>query len=286
MTSRILHELTPDKMCQQLPLPVLEEISPRHLVCQVLETLSGWEQRERKLNQVIMISLLIAWSLMPPMALKRVWSQLTSALRWLSQQGPCQCLPTASALCYRRRTLGVEPLRLLMRLACQPLCEPSTPGAFCGWRVGSSPSIASSSMSVRRPRPIGPCGDAPRTTSHVARVPFHKCACSRHSQLVRMRTWGRSWLPGSARKCRWFLRGFATCPPPRWSCKTPAFVELGGESGSSKPVMTVSPACTPMTMPARGSASAMAAIWCRSSVRHPSALARALDATHHRISPR
>jgi len=131
MTSRILQEMTTDKMCQQIALPVLEEVYPRELVCQVLHDLDRWEQRERKLNHVIMVYLLIAWTLLPTMALKRVWSQLTSALRWLSHEVCSPGLPGASALSYRRRTLGVGPLRLLMRLACQPLCEPSTPGAFC-----------------------------------------------------------------------------------------------------------------------------------------------------------
>jgi len=123
--------MTADKLCHQIALPVLEEVYPRELVCQVLHELDRWEQRERKLNHVIMVYLLIAWMLLPTMALKRVWSQLTSALRWLSQEAPAPGLPGASALSYRRRTLGVGPLRLLMRLACKPLCEPSTPGAFC-----------------------------------------------------------------------------------------------------------------------------------------------------------
>ena len=131
MTSRILQEMTTDKTYQQMALPILEEIYPRELVCQILQDLGRWGQRERKLNQVLMVYLLIAWTLLPTMALKQVWRQLTSALRWLSQQAPSQSLPGASALCYRRWKLGVEPLRLLMRLECKPLCEPSTPGAFC-----------------------------------------------------------------------------------------------------------------------------------------------------------
>src|SRR5437763_10112105 len=131
MTSRILQEMTTDKLCQQIALPVLEEVYPRALVCQVLHDLDRWEHRERKLNHVLMVYLLIAWTMLPTMALKRVWSQLTSALRWLSQEALSQGLPGAAALCYRRRTLGVGPLRLLMRLACKPLCEASTPGAFC-----------------------------------------------------------------------------------------------------------------------------------------------------------
>src|SRR6266550_1646003 len=112
MTSRILQEMTTDKLCQQIALPVLEEVYPRALVCQVLHDLHRWEHRERKLNHVMMVYLLIAWTLLPTMALKRVWSQLSSALRWLSQQALSPGLPGASALCYRRRTLGVGPLRL------------------------------------------------------------------------------------------------------------------------------------------------------------------------------
>ena len=112
MTSRILQEMTPDKMCQQMALPVLEEIYPRELVYQVLHDLDRWEQRERKLTHVLMVYLLIAWTLLPTMALKRVWSQLTSALRWLSHEVCSPGLPGASALSYRRRTLGVGPLRL------------------------------------------------------------------------------------------------------------------------------------------------------------------------------
>src|SRR5438445_6841359 len=99
MTSRILQELTPDKLCQQVALPVLEEIYPRELVCQVLYDLHRWEQRERKLNHVLMVYLLIAWTLLPTLALKRVWSQLSSALRWLSQEALSQGLPGASSLC-------------------------------------------------------------------------------------------------------------------------------------------------------------------------------------------
>jgi len=83
MTSRILHEMTGDKRYQHVPLPLLEEISPRALVCQVLDETGRWEQRERKLTQVFMVYLLIAWTILPLLALKQVCSQLTSCLRWL-----------------------------------------------------------------------------------------------------------------------------------------------------------------------------------------------------------
>jgi hypothetical protein len=55
MTSRILQEMTIDKTCQQIALPILEEVSPRELVCQILQDLGRWEQRERQLNHVLMV---------------------------------------------------------------------------------------------------------------------------------------------------------------------------------------------------------------------------------------
>src|SRR2546421_10896727 len=100
MTSTILQEMSPDKLCQQIALPVLEEIYPRDLVYQVLHDLDRWEQRERKLNHVIMVYLLIAWTLLPTMALKRVWSHLTSALRWLSHEALSQSMAGGSPLLF------------------------------------------------------------------------------------------------------------------------------------------------------------------------------------------
>lgn len=129
MSSRILHELATDKRYRDVPLPVLEEVYPRELICEILSETGHWEQRERKLSHVFLIYLLIAWTILPLCALKQVCSLLTSGLRWLCEPGSGP-LPTASALCYRRFTLGVTPLRLLLRLACQPLCQPETPGAF------------------------------------------------------------------------------------------------------------------------------------------------------------
>ena len=105
--------MSPDKMSQQITLPVLEEVYPRELVCQVLHDLDRWEHRERKLNHVIMVYLLIAWTLLPTMALKRVWSQLSSGLRWLSQQAnehvmnpgiECRGLQQSSSLCWKPET--------------------------------------------------------------------------------------------------------------------------------------------------------------------------------------
>ncbi|MDQ2903266.1 MAG: IS4 family transposase [Chloroflexota bacterium] len=129
MTSSILHELLTDKSYQDLPLPILQEIYPRELLCEALSQTHRWEERERKIPHVFLIYALIAWTIVPYQALKHVCGLLSSDLRWCAPQEPSARL-TASALCYRRRTVGASSLRWLMRQACRPLCTAETPGAF------------------------------------------------------------------------------------------------------------------------------------------------------------
>src|SRR5258708_12832568 len=51
------------KFCQQLSFSVLEQIYPREVVAGVLSQDQAWEQRERKLNHLFLVYLLILWSL-------------------------------------------------------------------------------------------------------------------------------------------------------------------------------------------------------------------------------
>lgn len=129
MTSSILQELRTDKGYQDVPLSILEEIYPRELVCDVLSQTHRWEQRERRLPHLFLLYLLIAWTISPLQALKQACAQIMSLPRWLGSHVP-QPVPSAAALSKRRRRLGIAPLSLLMRLACQPLSLPETPGAF------------------------------------------------------------------------------------------------------------------------------------------------------------
>ena len=129
MTSRILHDLLHDKGAHPIPFTVLEAEYPRDLLMQILSDLRTWEQLERRMNHLVIIYLLIACMILPTQALHRVYAHLRRFLRWVLPE-QSQGVPTASSLTYRRLHLGEEPLSLLMRLACQPLCGPSTPGAF------------------------------------------------------------------------------------------------------------------------------------------------------------
>lgn len=129
MASSILQELTDDKASTHLSLPILETIYPAHLIGEILTDLHAWGKRERKINALSLVLLLMAWTILPAMSLSKAWTQLTSALRWLFPDAQVPVL-TSAAFCYQRQRLGEAPLRRLMREACVPLCQPQTPGAF------------------------------------------------------------------------------------------------------------------------------------------------------------
>lgn len=51
------------KFCQHLRMQVLETCSPRELVSDLLTQCHAWEQRERKLNYLVMVYYIMALSL-------------------------------------------------------------------------------------------------------------------------------------------------------------------------------------------------------------------------------
>jgi len=118
-----------NKLCQLVTFSVLEEVYPREQIAALLSQDQAWEQRERKLNQLIMVYLLIAWSLMARCSLRRAYDRLLRPLR-LKCDDLQESTPSSGALCYRREQLGVRVFRHLFRLRCRPIASPSTPGSF------------------------------------------------------------------------------------------------------------------------------------------------------------
>ncbi len=118
-----------NKLCHLVSFSVLQELYPRSLICHLLSCDRAWEQRERKLNHLIMVYLLIVWSLMARCSLRAVYDRLLRPLR-LSGDDLQESTPTSAALCYRRRQLGVRVFRHLFRRVCRPFALPSTPGSF------------------------------------------------------------------------------------------------------------------------------------------------------------
>ncbi len=118
-----------DKMCQQVSLDVFEPIYPRAIICEQLSVHHGWEERERSLNMVVLIYLLLAAALWTRLALPRVLEKLARPLHVLGL--PLSSLRVVdSAISYRRQQLGVALLQGLFARCCRPLCTPQTPGAY------------------------------------------------------------------------------------------------------------------------------------------------------------
>lgn len=116
------------KFCQQLSFSVLEEIYPREVVASLLYQDRAWEQRERKLNHLFVVYLLILWSLSARSSLRAACDRLLRPLRLMGAVQ--ESTPTVAALCYRRQHLGVRVLRHLFRACCRPFADAATPGCF------------------------------------------------------------------------------------------------------------------------------------------------------------
>ena len=118
-----------DKMCQQVKLEIVERIYPRELIFEQLDQQQAWEQRERKLNMVVIVYVLLAAALWTRLAFPRVLERLARPLHVLG-------LPLAamqvygSAISNRRQQLGSAPLQGLLLRGCRPICTPDTIGAF------------------------------------------------------------------------------------------------------------------------------------------------------------
>jgi hypothetical protein len=125
-----LRQIAPEsKFCHDLHLDVFDQIIPVSLISEMLSQCQAWEERERSLNMVAVISVIIAMGLLPSLSIPHVLQKMAQGLRYIWPD-PDIRLPGASALSYRREQLGVEPLRQLFQQVCQPRATPQTKGAF------------------------------------------------------------------------------------------------------------------------------------------------------------
>jgi hypothetical protein len=119
------------KLCHHVNLDMLTDLFPTETVMQILENEGVDTKRERKLNLVTMLYLLIGAGLFAHLPLREVWGQVTHGLRVSCKQDQQARVPVPSAFTYRRKQLGYLPLEALMRRCCRPLADPErTPQAF------------------------------------------------------------------------------------------------------------------------------------------------------------
>ena len=125
-----LQQLAPEsKLCWHLRVQILERCYPRDLVGDLLTKCHAWEQRERKLSQLVIVYYVIALSLFRQFNVTEVFAYLSRGLRWIWPD-PCLSLPTGGALTARRESLGITVMRRLFRQCCRPLARAETKGAF------------------------------------------------------------------------------------------------------------------------------------------------------------
>lgn len=117
------------KFCQQLRLQILETYYPRELVSELLTSCHAWEQRERKLSQLVIVYYIMALALFRQFNVTEVFAHLSRGLRWLWPDDTIS-LPTGGALTARRQSLGSIVLRRLFRQCCRPLATEQTKGAY------------------------------------------------------------------------------------------------------------------------------------------------------------
>jgi Insertion element 4 transposase N-terminal len=117
------------KFCQSLTVEALERAVPLKTIKAVLQQQGVQAQRERKLNMVVTVWVIIAMHLYAHLSLAHVLRTLARGLRFLWPD-PNYRLPKASALTYRRYQLGIRPLAALVRQLCRPMATPQTPGAL------------------------------------------------------------------------------------------------------------------------------------------------------------
>lgn len=119
------------KVCQQMDLGLLQEVLLCAMIEDLLETYQMWEERERKLNMVVLTYWLIALHLYPQLSQRAVYAKLVSGQRAWRDDVPQQ-IPVKSAFSYRREQLGRELLEELVAKLAGPKATKHTPGAF--WR--------------------------------------------------------------------------------------------------------------------------------------------------------
>ncbi len=129
MALSIQQLLDDSKLSHTLRFEVLEQVCPRELVSDLLSRCHAWGERERSLNQLLVVYYVIALSLFRRLNLAAVLGHLVRGLRWL-WANPSLRLPTAAALVYRRRQLGTPVMRHLFQRVCRPMATEQTKGAF------------------------------------------------------------------------------------------------------------------------------------------------------------
>lgn len=117
------------KFCRELQLDSISRVVPISEVEAVLQPPGVPQTRERKLNLMVTIWVVIGMHLFSHLSLGHVLQKLGAGLRYIWPE-PDIALPKDSALSYRRYQVGARPVVALFHRVCRPMAQPQTRGAF------------------------------------------------------------------------------------------------------------------------------------------------------------
>ena len=117
------------KFCREFSIDAMERVVPIGEVRAVLSDVGVSEQRERKLNMVVTVFIVICMGLYSHLSIGKVLQQLAKGLRYIWPD-PEYAVAKDSAISYRRYQLGARPIVELFRRICRPIATEETPGAF------------------------------------------------------------------------------------------------------------------------------------------------------------
>jgi Insertion element 4 transposase N-terminal/Transposase DDE domain len=126
----ILREMDAErKFAQELTLDAIGRAVPLHQIQAALQDENAQATRERKLNMVVVVLVVIAMSLYPYFSIEHVLKRVAQGLRfiWPDPEYP---VPKDNAFTYRRYQLNARPMVALFHRVCRPIATPQTPGAF------------------------------------------------------------------------------------------------------------------------------------------------------------
>src|SRR2546421_107150 len=135
MPFSVRHFAEDDKLCHHMTFDVLQDLFPLALLEQVLTDCHAWEKRERALNMVTILYLIIALTLFPRLTVAGVLRRLASGAPFRG------CAP---AIWWRAPPMpssmpSLPPVGQLKPAWPRCCCARSKPTCWCCWIVASLP---------------------------------------------------------------------------------------------------------------------------------------------------
>jgi hypothetical protein len=129
MRFRIREIEVESKFSGELTLEAIGRAVPMDEIVAVIQDEGVQETRQRKLNMVTVLLLVVAMNIYAHLSIGHVMRKIAQGVRFIWSD-PSYRLPKDSAIAYRRYQLSARPVVTLFHRVCRPMTTPETPGAF------------------------------------------------------------------------------------------------------------------------------------------------------------